>query len=285
MIGTERGTEEMRTYNRHVHLTASAMSMLLALAALLLLVQPSFAWEEKPEIGALFNSAEVEGTFVLYDVTDKTTSGYNRPRAETRYIPASTFKIANTLIGLSSRAVASVDEVLLYKGAADPFIEAWGHDMSLREAIAISNVPIYRELARRIGPQQMQKGLDTLHYGNRKMGNTVDRFWLDGPLRISAIEQTGFLTELVQERLPMSKAVQKSVRGILLTETGKGWKLYGKSGWQNAPNPGVGWWVGWLEKEGRLYVFALNIDMREGADAPKRLQLTKASLRLLGLLD
>ncbi len=259
-------------------------SSTLVIPALLLFPLVAFAWEEKPEIGALFKSAEVEGTFVLYDVTDDKMTGYNSARAETRYIPASTFKIANTLIGLSTGVVKSVDEELPYKGPAKPFIEAWGDDMSLRDAIAISNVPIYQELARRIGLKRMREGLAELHYGNQKVGNIIDRFWLDGPLKISASEQTEFLSKLVQGRLPISKSIQKSVRDIVLLETGKEWKLYGKTGWQNAPNPGIGWWIGWLENRGRLYVFALNLDITKAADAPKRIELTKASLRLLGLM-
>jgi hypothetical protein len=40
-----------------------------------------------------------------------------------------------------------------------------------------------------------------------------------------------------------------------LLEQGKEWKLYGKTGRQNAPNSGINWWVGWVEKEGHFYVF------------------------------
>jgi beta-lactamase class D len=78
--------------------------------------------------------------------------------------------------------------------------------------------------------------------------------------------------------------VQASVREILLLEEGTRWKLYGKTGWQNAPGRGIGWWVGWVEQEGREYAFALNIDINEPSDAAKRLTLGKASLKLLGLI-
>lgn len=242
------------------------------------------AWEEHAGIGALFERAGVAGTFVLYDVSADRYIGYNRSRAETRYVPASTFKIANSLIGLSAGAVSSVDEVLPYTGPAEPFIPEWGHDMGLREAIAISNVPIYRELARRIGLKRMRAGLEALQYGNRETGEKVDRFWLDGPLEISAMEQTAFLAGLVRDALPLPKKVQQSVREILLLETGPEWKLYGKTGWQNAPGSGVGWWVGWVEKAGHFYVFALNIDIRQPSDAAERVKLGKASLRLSGVM-
>ena len=262
----------------------TSCSLCIVITVLLCFPSCAVAWEEDPDIGGLFKHARIEGTFVLYDVTEKKFTGYNQTRAETRYIPASTFKIANSLIGLSSGAVTSVDEILPYKGPAEPFIPEWGHDMGLRRAIVISNVPIYQELARRIGLERMRDGLVKLDYGNRETGNVVDRFWLDGPLKISALEQTAFLAKLVQDSLPLPKKVQESVREILLLEAGADWKLYGKTGWQNAPDRGIGWLVGWVEKKGRFYVFAMNIDVDKPADAAERMKLSKACLQLLGLL-
>lgn len=257
---------------------------LIAVSILLCFPAVIFAWEENPDISTLFRHSHAEGTFVFYDVTRKKHIGYNRSRAETRYSPASTFKIANSLIGLSMGAVRNVDERLPYKGPAKPFIPAWTRPMGLREAIRISNVPIYQELARRIGLQRMREGLVNLHYGNCETGDRVDRFWLDGPLKISALEQTTFLSRLAQNDLPLPKHVQESVQEIMLLEEGTDWKLYGKTGWQNAPGSGIGWWVGWVEKKNRIYVFALNIDIEKPSYAADRTRLGKACLKALGVL-
>ena len=259
-------------------------STLWTLILMLLWPLTAFSWEEKPAIAELFAQEGAKGTFVLCDVAENSCIGHNRARAETRYIPASTFKIANALIGLSTGAVKSVDDVLPYNGPAEPFIPEWKADMGLRRAMALSNVPIYQELARRIGLTRMREGLNVLRYGNRETGDDVTRFWLDGPLTISALEQAQFLAELVRGKLPLPTEVQASVREILLLEEGTRWKLYGKTGWQNAPGRGIGWWVGWVEQEGREYAFALNIDINEPSDAAKRLTLGKASLKLLGLI-
>jgi beta-lactamase class D len=261
------------------------MNQFLAVVVMLILFPSQvFGWEEHPRIADLFQKAGVFGTFVLYDVTADTFGGYNQTRAEQRFIPASTFKIPNTLIGLSVGAVAGVDEIIPYKGPAQPFIKEWARDMSLREAIVLSNVPIYQELARRTGLERMQNGVSALDYGNREIGPLVDQFWLVGPLKISALEQTRFLAGLAQEALPFPKSCQKSLRDIIRLERGSNWALYGKTGWQNAPGPGVGWWVGWVEKEERLYAFALNMDIQKPEDAAKRVQLGKAALRALNLL-
>ncbi|WP_423246896.1 class D beta-lactamase [Spectribacter hydrogenoxidans] len=240
-------------------------------------------WQESPALGALFDSAGVTGTFVLYDADVGGLVGHNEPRARTRFVPASTFKIPNSLIGLSVGAVASVDVVLPYGGQPQPY-PAWERDMGLRDAIAISNVPIYQALARRIGLERMQVWVSKLGFGNEDIGTTVDRFWLDGPLAISAVEQTRFLARLARGDLPVSGEIQASVRDIVLLDAGDDWRLYGKTGWENAPDPGVGWWVGWVERDDRVYAFALNMAMQEGTDPGVRTELGRACLEALGVL-
>lgn len=113
----------------------------LAVVILLLMIGQIYAfdWEDSPAIDKLFGSFGVKGTFVLYDVGANRITGHDRVRAETRFIPASTFKIPNSLIGLSTGAVKSLDEVLPYGGKPQP-VKAWEHDMGLREAIKISNI-------------------------------------------------------------------------------------------------------------------------------------------------
>ncbi len=241
------------------------------------------SWEENATIGELFEQAGVKGTFVAYDSVKQTFVGHDQMRANKQYIPASTFKIPNSLIGLAVGAVKNVDEVLPYGGKPQPY-EMWEHDMSLQKAITISNVPIYQELARRVGLEQMQENVIKLSYGNQSIGSVVDRFWLDGPLKISAIEQVQFLTRLAKKELCLPKNIQQSVQEIIQIDRGEDWVLYGKTGWGNTGNLDIGWWVGWVQKRDRVYAFALNIDIIEASDADKRLQLGKAALRLLGML-
>lgn len=258
----------------------------LFVAFLLLICQQTHAldWRDSPAIGKLFAGAGVQGTFVLYDADAKAFIGHDRVRAETRLVPGSTFKIANSLIGLSAGAVKDVDEVLPYGGKPQPF-KSWEHDMGLREAIKISNVPIYQELARRIGLTRMRDGVAALGYGNGEVGEVVDRFWLRGPLKISAVEQTAFLARLAQGELSFPQDVQEQVRDIVLLEQGEGWQLYGKTGWVDAFEPGIGWWVGWVAKQGHVYSFALNIDVLQQDTLAKRIALGKASLKTLDVLD
>jgi beta-lactamase class D len=241
-------------------------------------------WVDSAAVTRAFKDAGVTGTFVLYDASADRYTVHNRNRAKVRYVPASTFKVANTLIGLSVGAVANVDEVLPYGGKPQR-LEAWEKDMSLRDAIRVSNVPVYQELARRTGHKRMGEQLARLDYGNGNIGEVVDTFWLVGPLKISAIEQVRFQSRLAQDQLPFPKSAMAGTREIMLIEKTDAYSLYAKTGWGDAPNPDIGWWTGWVQKGGRIYAFALNIDIVDDADGQKRIPLGKASLMSLGLLD
>ena len=204
------------------------------------------------------------GTFVLFDAATDTMFVSDAARADKRFTPASTFKIANSLIGLDVGAVKSVDEVLPYGGKPQCRKE-WERDMGLREAIKISNVPVYQELARRIGLERMREGVKKLGYGNMEIGSVVDRFWLDGPLAISAVEQTEFLHRLVKGSLPINPEAVRAVKEITLLEKTDAYELHAKTGWWVGPTPPqIGWWVGWIERENKVYPFALEHRHAEG---------------------
>ena len=258
------------------------MRWVAVLALVLPLHVQAAEWRDSAEVKALFEEAKVQGTFVLYDVGREQWIGHDRARAEQRFVPASTFKIPHTLIGLETGAVASVDEVLPAGPGPKRFPE-WARDMSLREAIQVSAVPIYQSLARRIGLERMREQLVRLDYGNHEVGSRVDAFWLEGPLAISALEQVRFLARLATGRLPAPEALQAVAREVIRLESRDGRTLYGKTGWENVPEPGIGWWVGWVESDAGVFPFALNMAMRSDADAPLRVELGKASLRALGV--
>lgn len=241
------------------------------------------SFKEVPELGKVFSDHGVAGTFVLFDVSADTLFVWNKERAQRRFPPASTFKIANSLIGLDVGAVRDVDEVLPY-GGKPQWIKAWEKDMGPREAIKISNVPIYQELARRIGLERMRDGVRKLGYGNMEIGQVVDRFWLDGPLAISAVEQAEFFDRLTSNKLPIRANVVELVKEITQLEKTGAYTLHGKTGWFASKTNQLGWWVGWVERDGKTYPFALNIDILSDRDAEKRIPIGRDCLRILGKL-
>jgi beta-lactamase class D len=239
---------------------------------------------ERTDLEAVFRDNGVTGTFVLYDVAGDHLILVNPARANARLVPASTFKIANTIIALETGVVKDENEIVPYGGKPQPF-KQWEKDMSMREAIALSAVPIYQEIARRVGHERYHDWLARLDYGNRQTGEIVDTFWLDGPLEISAVEQARFVARLAQQKIDASLRAQAITRDIIRLESKDGKVLYGKTGWRFSSTPNLGWWTGWVERDGTISAFSLNIDMPGAAtDAPKRVAIGKAMLSKLGVL-
>lgn len=234
------------------------------------------------DLEAEFSARGVTGTFAHLDLQTDRVTLVGAARAQKRFIPASTFKIPNTLIAIETGAVSGPDEVFAWDGKPRAF-KTWDKDMTLAEALRVSNVPVYQEIARRVGLKSYEDWLDTLGYGNATPGTAVDRFWLDGPLTISAIEQTSFLAALCLEELPLRRASQQAVKAMLRQDERKGRTLYAKTGWCTSTSPNIGWWVGWVEGEGRKDTFALNIDVASEADLPKRIEIGKVILARMGL--
>ncbi len=116
----------------------------------------------------------------------------------------------------------------------------------MRSAIAVSAVPVYQEIARRIGQERMQY-VDMFDYGNRDIGGGIDQFWLTGNLRIDPVEQIDFVDRLRRRALPISKRSQDLVADILpVTKVGDS-VIRAKSGLLGAERgePSLGWMVGW----------------------------------------
>lgn len=241
------------------------------------------AWQDERAVSRLFSEAGIEGTFVSCRQPDGVMTGYNPERALERLPPASTFKIPHTLIALQSGAVSGPDEAFEWDGKPRAF-RSWERDMTLAEAMQASNVPVYRGVASRIGRDRMQTHLESFDYGSRQVGESLSDFWLVGPLEISAAEQCRFLLRLATGRLPVDPEHLQTLRAMLATDAGDGVTVYAKTGWTTAPDPGRGWWAGWVEGSFGTAAYAIEIDMTDAGQAPLREQLGREALRLLGLL-
>ena len=234
------------------------------------------------EIPLLFNEAQTQAVFVIYDGVQLQSYGNDLTRAQMDYVPASTFKMLNALIGLQHKKT-NVNEVFKWQGEKQ-FLKAWEKDMTLAEAMQVSAVPVYQELARRIGHDLMQKEVKRVGFGNTDIGHQVDNFWLVGPLKITPEQEVKFAYQLATKSLPFDAAVQQQVKEMLYIERRGDAKLYAKSGWASDVSPQVGWYTGWVEQpNGKITAFTLNMEMKEGDDATERKQLTLDVLDKLGI--
>lgn len=243
------------------------------------------------DLGRFFKNTE--GAFVLYDLKNDRFTRYNDERCRRRFPPYSTFKVPNSLIGLETGVIKDEGFVIAWDRRKyppqnwdrEPFIH-WSRDHNLRSAIKHSVVWYYRELALRVGEPAMKKYVADFQYGNQDISGGLDRFWLGNSLQISADEQVRFLKAFYGGELGLSKRTTDIVKEIIVLEATPSYRLSGKTG--GGPLPGgkaLGWFVGYVEKEGNVYFFATNL---EGADymavRDARISLTRRILAELGLL-
>lgn len=234
-----------------------------------------------------FDAKNVDGCFAMLNNTNGRVMVYNMALDTARYLPASTFKIVNSLIGLQTGAITGEDMVIKWDGIERPNAD-WNRSMDMKEAFKVSNVAYYQEIARRIGKDTMKHFIDTLGYGNRKIDGPVDSFWLNNELKISPDEQLGLMKRLYFDQLPFRKSVQQTVRNVMLQEDNTAYKLSYKTGWGfDEQNNAIGWIVGWIEENKHVYFFVTfikskdkDIDMK-----PIRLDITKDILKELGFLQ
>jgi beta-lactamase class D len=242
--------------------------------------------EIRDDLAKHFSDDGTDGTFVGYKVDDYLVISSDKDRSGEAKLPASTYKVPNSLIALETGVVEDPDKDVFKWDGVKRGIEAWNRDHTLRSAIAASAVPVYQEIARRIGEARMQKYVDLFEYGNRNIGGGIDQFWLTGDLRIDPVQQVDFLDRLRRGVLPISKPSQDLVREILpVTKVGDA-TIKAKSGLLGAEigRPSLGWMVGWAEKGGAQTVFALNMDVREPRHIADRMKLTQQCLGDIGAI-
>lgn len=203
-----------------------------------------------------------EGALVLTDCKSGLTERYRPALCATPLPPCSTFKIWNTAIGLETGVLTSADQPFFKWDGVKRSIEDWNRDLTLRQAYAVSCVPAYQALARKIGPERMNEWIHRLGYGNGDTSSGNDVFWLPAPDRtpilISADGQAALIRRLVNGDLPFSKETFAILQDIMTAKTTARGTLYGKTGTGGAGKntPAVGWFVGYVVSENSTVAFA-----------------------------
>ncbi len=237
------------------------------------------------DFGAYFTVHKVEGCFALYDVEKDQLTLSNPDRCKTGFLPASTFKIFNSIAALETGIASGKDFMIKWDGT-DHGSTGWNRDHTLESAFKASAYWYYQEIARRIGREKMQLWLDKVNYGNKNLEGGIDQFWLMGSLRITPVEQTQFIAQLVKETLPFSKVNQQLIKEIMIEKDTVGYRLGAKTGWAILPDhTNIGWYVGYILKNGKSYTFATNIETKQQIPGFQQIRrvITSQILRQVGL--
>jgi beta-lactamase class D len=206
------------------------------------------------------------GAFVMRECNSGREFVHNPDTAGRRFPPCSTFKIWNSVIGLETGVLTDPDAPFWTWDKVERSLPGWNADQTWRSAFRISCVPAFQELARKIGSDRMQEWLDKIEYGNRDIAGRPDSFWLpregQNGVLISPEEQARLLCRLLGGKLPVAAESMVKLKDVMRLEATPQATLHGKtgSGLVRSRGHGVdydtGWFVGFVEKDGRAYAFA-----------------------------
>ncbi|MEY3436857.1 MAG: class D beta-lactamase [Sphingobacteriales bacterium] len=228
--------------------------------------------EEDDSLKVFFDEFNVDGTFAMFDNSRGQHVIYNLKRDTTRFMPASTFKIVNALIALQTGRITSDSSIIKWDGVVRDQAD-WNKDLTLAEAFNVSSVPHFQQLARSIGRDTMRAWLDSLSYGDEKMGPNIDSFWLDNSLKISADAQVWLVKMLYFKQLPFRASVQEQVKRMMIKENNTIYQLAYKTGWGKTDSGNeLGWIIGWIEENRHVYFFAMNLESSDHTIDMKRVR-------------
>ena len=202
-----------------------------------------------------YDAYQVNGSFVLYDQNNNHYILYNEQQFNQPFIPASTYKICNSLIGLETGVIPDENYIIQWDSVMRKNPN-WNFDQDMKTAFKNSTVWYYQELARRVGGEKMKYWLDKAGYGNADTSGGIDQFWLTGGLRITPAQQIDFLIRLHENKLPFSQRSMDIVKKIMIQEEDSNYILRGKTGWGMMQDTDIGWYAGYLETNNNVYYFA-----------------------------
>lgn len=208
---------------------------------------------------SIIDTAKIGGSVLIYDFKEDIYYSNNFKWANVGRLPASTFKIPNSIIALESGIVKNDSTIFKWDGTKR-FFKIWEQDLIFKDAFQFSCVPCYQEIARKIGEKRMNEYLSKLKYKNMRVDSTnIADFWLQGNSRINQFQQINFLQRFHESKLPISERTEKIMKRMMVIERNAHYTLSGKTGWSIDNEKNNAWFVGYVQKEHKVYFFATNI--------------------------
>jgi beta-lactamase class D len=230
-------------------------------------------------------------------VADAASGKYlvHKGRCDRRVTPASTFKIAISLMGYDSGVLQDEHAPLLpfQQGYLD-WLPAWRIPTDPSRWMQESVVWYSQQVAERVGQPRFAQYVRDFNYGNQDVFGKpagLDGFppsWINSTLAISPDEQVAFLRKIVMHELALrDDAYRMTARIIKFATTANGWDIYGKTG---TGSPvlrkggsdrayAYGWFVGWATKGERTIVFARLVQDRKEQTVRAGLRVRDGFLR------
>ncbi|MGE5518963.1 MAG: penicillin-binding transpeptidase domain-containing protein [Candidatus Dadabacteria bacterium] len=235
-----------------------------------------------------FKQNHSEGCFTLFNNSNGRFTIYNLPRyRDSTFMPVGTFDLMDALIGLQTGVITNDSMVIKWDGR-DRGVPEWNKDLSLHQALQVSALPYFQEVARRLGKDTMQLWLDSVKYGNMKIGGVLDSFWLNNSLKLTPDEEMGFAKRLFFNQLPFFKNNQEAVKEGMLMEDKPTYRLSYHAGMaRKMDGSNMATVVGWVQENQHPYFFILNMETKDPNVDLKTVRITvlKQILNHLGYMQ
>lgn len=184
---------------------------------------------------------------------------FERGACQQRVTPASTFKIALSLMGYDAGVLQDEHRpVLPYRNGYVDWRASWRYPTDPTKWMADSVVWYSQQLTTSLGKQRFAAYVGKFQYGNADVAGDAQHegltmSWIGSSLRISPLEQLSFLRKVVNRELGVSQHAYEMTAAIMTREQSPdGWAIHGKIGAAS----GYGWYVGWASKGERTVTFA-----------------------------
>lgn len=202
-----------------------------------------------------------------------------------RETPASTFKIAISLMGYDSGFLK--DEHTPALPYREGYIDWAGGDARQvtdpARWIRDSVVWYSQQVTQALGKERFAAYARQFEFGNADVSGDPQHdgltlAWINSSLRISPLEQLSFLRKVVNRQLGVTgHAYDMTLAITRVPDSPAGWDVHGKTGSSGSSGGRLGWFVGWASKGPQSFVFARLIQ-----DDPGQTNATPAGLRARG---
>lgn len=239
-----------------------------------------------------FEDCGINGSITIYDYQQQKWMSSDIEDSQIQTLPASTFKIVNTLIALETKAVQDENEIIPWIDDYDTLKYSHRpniyHSMSMKEAFRLSAGWAYIELAKRIGKGTYRNYLSEIGYGNVDLSIEDEDFWNFGGFGISPANQIKILLGVYEESLPFSPGTFQTLKEMMIEENTGDYVIRAKTGWTRDGGKDTGWWVGYIEKSDNIYFFATRLikdrsEINQNFGSCRR-EITKQIFKQMGIL-
>lgn len=260
---------------------------------MIILLLESLTGKSQVDFSKPFRDCRLQGSCTIFDDQNQKWIYSDSIDAQIPSLPASTFKIVNLLIALETGVIQNENEVIRWPGKTDTTRYGYRpeiyHDMTVKEAFEVSAVWVFLDLAGKIGRERYAKYLKMYHYGNGDLSEKDPDFWNLGALAISPRNQIEFLINLCNGQLPCQAKNREIVKKVMLTEKQAHYQIHAKTGWTREGGIDSGWWVGYVEREARVWYFATRVSKPRSTVNPAfsacRKEITRSILRQLKAIE